>query len=215
MTRGTGADRLTAAFCGALCLGLLLSAAAPAAAAPAVVLSRVEGEVTLVRDGREVPAKKMTACAPNDTVSTGDACKADLVWDGLWGCRVLPSSRMTITGVEREDMAMNLEKGSVLFAFRKLPSKSKFRVMTPTAIASVRGTKFLARVAEGSPEVFIVAQGTVMVQSLSGGEPSAVRAGEAFENGTARPATHEELDQVAEAGRIRMDLPGGKGTYSG
>ena len=89
----------------------------------------------------------------------------DVSVNGLAGCRLLESSECSLTAVEKNSMQLDVTQGNVVLNLAKLPGESIFRLETPTAVASVRGTQFWGRVdtkQAGNPvTTFAVREGKV------------------------------------------------------
>ena len=196
-----------------LVLVLGLSAAGMASAQDSqTVVSRVEGQPMLVRGGEKIPATMGMTFQDTDTVQTNAGCQLDLSVNGMAGCRVLPSSEVSLAQVSGDDMRVEIKSGNAIFNLKKLPSQSTFRVETPTAVASVRGTQFWGRVdgAQTSPvTTFAVREGSVEITAKAAGKTFILEKGQALDipmDAAAvpevRPALQEELDAMQQASAI-------------
>jgi ferric-dicitrate binding protein FerR (iron transport regulator) len=205
-------------FCVFLCLICPYSAEAAEAE---VVISRMEGQARIIRGDRVLQGQPQTQVLLNDVLETAAASKADIVWGGAWGCRLLESSRVKMTGIDTKDQRMELEKGGALFHFKQMPKKSEFQISTPTAIASVRGTQFMVKTFEGKDITTTIAaiHGTVMVTSITTDMRYRLRAGEALDipfmgkKDFLRQITPEERALLAETSRIRTHFSADKPGY--
>ena len=188
-----------------------------------VEVSRVEGRTLITRGPSKTDAEPGDKVLLNDVVETDAASKLDVVWGGAWGCRILESSRIRITGTETEDQRMELEKGGILLHFKAMPKKSEFRVFAPAAIASVRGTEFMVKTYEGKEigTTIAVLHGTVTATSITTELRHKLRPGEAIDiplsgkRDFLRPITDEERALLSETSRIRTHFGGEKKSYAG
>ncbi len=64
--------------------------------------------------------------------------------------------------------ALRLKKGALLIEFQPQPGAETFQILTPEAIAAVRGTNWAVEVEPGKTSVFVVV-GAVEVQARAGG----------------------------------------------
>ncbi len=183
-----------------------------AAAEALVQVSRAEGQALIMRGLEKIESRAGAKVQLNDAVETSAGSKVDIVWGGAWGCRLLESSRILITGMEAKDQRMKLEKGGVLLHFKQMPRKSEFQIDTPTAVASVRGTQFMARTWGDGQEVgttIAVLRGVVSITSKTTELRYKIRAGEALDipsrgpKDSQRPITAEERALLADTDRIR------------
>jgi hypothetical protein len=135
-----------------------------------VMITKTQGDVSLIREGSTLPAKEGTALKAGDTLKTAAGSNVDFSMNALAGCRVLPDSEVLVKDPKKNTMLVKLGSGKAVFNLEKLPQESSFRVETPTAIASVRGTQFLGSVSENG-STFAVRDDTIEVFQLSDGEP--------------------------------------------
>ncbi|HTL71559.1 MAG TPA: FecR domain-containing protein [Candidatus Eisenbacteria bacterium] len=197
-------------------IALLFAGAAPASAGD-VRLVKTRGDVVILRGEKLLTASSGMRCRRGDQVLTRGPAEADLAWGGLWGCRMLDSTILSVTGTDPASMAVRLEKGFMLFRFRRLPPDCAFNLDTPTAIAAVRGTQFAVRVTdEGGRNraTFAVLKGKLRVEPKSGGKPLPLRAGEAsdvFAGEAPKPRllTAAERADLAQAGRLSLGASDG------
>lgn len=113
-------------------------------------LMEVKGEVTLYTEESPdgVPAEKDTPLAPGDRISTGPDSSAEVFLDADHLVVVREKSHMTIGSVSRGGLDLTLTLGALLAKVQKLAASHQFRVHTPVAVASVRGTEFAVEVGE-------------------------------------------------------------------
>ena len=140
----------------------------------------------------------------------------DMSMNGLAGCRVLAGSQVEVASWKSENMSLSVEKGNVILNLDKLPKESSFKIETPTAVATVRGTQFWGRVEgkarETSVTTFAVRRGTVEIMDKLSSLNFRLEKGDALDlNGKAggalliRPALDEEMEAMAQADDISID----------
>jgi len=131
---------------------LLLSSigSGAALAAEGCIVNQVLGDVRVVRDGQPAMVKENDILKKGDVLETGPDCKVDMSMNDLAGCRVLASSRVEVMGWKPDNMSLSVSQGNVILNLKKLPEGSSFKLETPSAVASVRGTQFWGRV-ESAP----------------------------------------------------------------
>ncbi len=122
------------------------SGESPTAGNRAIAVS-LSGEVTVRSDRGE---KKLFA---GDMVLTGDLIetnadgKVDLAFSDGAMVRINPGSRLKIEELKSDDksnftVSLYLQKGESTSLVRRITARDSYRVVTPTAIAGVRGTSF-------------------------------------------------------------------------
>lgn len=174
----------------------------PALAAEGCTLNQVLGDVRVIRDGQTSMAKANDALKKGDALETGPDCMVDMSMNDLAGCRMLASSRMEVTGWKPENMSLSVSEGNVILNLKKLPEGSSFKLETPAAVASVRGTQFWGRVDGQKPEnpvtTFAVREGEIQVLDKASSRIFSLKKGEALDipkNGKTSPS-------------VRLALPG-------
>ena len=138
--------------------------------APAVssVISYVSGEVKLVRSGQTEDAFVGMKLSTNDTVFTGENGRADLMIRDYGILKVGPAAELSLAKLSEEKATINLNKGDIVSLINRADSDSDYSVVTPTAIAGVRGTAFLTSVSgdKGKNVVrFAVLSGSIAVNT--------------------------------------------------
>ncbi|MDE3175337.1 MAG: FecR domain-containing protein [Pseudomonadota bacterium] len=73
--------------------------------------------------------------------------------------------------------ALRLSQGAVLIEFQPQPGAETFQILTPEAIAAVRGTNWAVEIERGKTSVFVV-NGQVEVQARRSGATATLGAGE-------------------------------------
>lgn len=156
----------------------------------ALVMS-VRGQVSVQRAGASVTVHTGDILVEADRIETGPDSILDLAVSGH-AIRIMGQSTASVAELRRspdgsaKSVRMSLEKGGILSSAGKLAAKDRFEVQTPTAIAGVRGTRFLVQISEGGTRVRLF-QGSVMVQSEKGQE-------RVLESGQAVQVTSEKME---------------------
>jgi hypothetical protein len=192
--------------------------AAEASAEGTVVVRTVKGNARVVRNGQETPLTPDARLHDGDVIRTGEGETLDFAMNAVAGARVLPDSECEIEKSSEEDMVVRLQTGKVMTNLKKLKRNSSFRVATPTAIATVRGTQFLSQAQsvgeDGVKSTFSVRDDAVQVQRLENGnpigDPVIVEAGfscDVFLNEVRelapRPATGAEIAVMEQASVVK------------
>ncbi|MCE9498916.1 MAG: FecR domain-containing protein, partial [Leptospira sp.] len=121
--------------------------------------SKAENEFVVLKNGSEI--------TESETIATGANSTVDLWLSHGTSIRIKSNSEVSIKKlIPGEDGAIELSLGlGKIFAhIHKNKKKSEFSVVTPTAIAGVRGTKFSVEVADSSDKKIVrisVAEGRV------------------------------------------------------
>lgn len=194
----------------ALCLAAGAASAEPGTA----VITHLNGEAEIVRDGRTLPAELGMAVSPRDVVRTRPGATADFSMNGKVGVRVLADTEAEVSETGEQSMRVNVRGGNVILNLDELPEKSSFELETPTAIASVRGTQFWGRVDIQQPDApvttFAVREGAVEVLAKEAGRTYLLNQGEALDIPrdaaavpSVRPALEAEMQAMEQATTIR------------
>ena len=179
-----------------------------------VVITHAQGSPMILRNGSSMPAKTGGTCQTGDKLTTGGECTVDIAVNQTAGCRLLPSSECSIVDSSKSSMHLNVTNGNAVLNLDKLPQDTSFKLETPTAIASVRGTQFWGRVdlqhLENPVTTFAVRRGTVDVFAKSAGKNFSLVEGQALDipkdastSPNIRPALAGELQAMEQADAIR------------
>lgn len=126
------------------------------------------GTVSIVSDGGKRRAAVNDLIKKGDTIVTGATSQADIVMGGKGLLRISENSTVLMASVidaASNDVQMELDNGKVFVTLSKL-SKGSFKVKTPTAVASVRGTSFRV-VADKKESRLDVLSGKVQLNPVS------------------------------------------------
>ncbi len=145
-----------------------------------VTIAAIKGEVVIrALDGASLPSLRGQVLRPGTVIETK---KGSVVLDLIDGsqAQVKGNARVVVKDPTRDQyFSLELFLGKVITKIKKrLGSEPGFRMGTPTAVITVRGTEFLTNVGKkGKTEVFVY-EGVVEVQGiLPGSRPVFVRPG--------------------------------------
>lgn len=102
------------------------------------------GDVKVMAEGIVKNPEVGEVLKKDDTIKTGALSMADILFGTSGLIRIQPDSVITIASLmdaTGNDMQMDMDRGKMYVTLSKL-EKGTFRVKTPTAVASVRGTSF-------------------------------------------------------------------------
>ena len=176
------------AFCTALLLTVVFCTTSgqetkspPAAVLPAgsAKITELKGEVTLRGpQGETLSGQPGTVLAAESTIET---VKGSLLLELQDGSQVLvkPHSRVVLKAPEDKGFYLELLIGKVVNKITKrLGNAPSFRMGTPTAVITVRGTRFEVEVSKNLRTYVVVYEGLVEVGGLAGnGAPVFLRPG--------------------------------------
>lgn len=106
----------------------------------------------------------------SESVVTGEKSVADVIFGTSGVIRIIANSRVAVRSIADKsttDTTLDMDRGRVYVTLAKLKGK-EFRVKTPTAVASVRGTSFTV-VADKKGAKLSVTRGTVAVNPVKDG----------------------------------------------
>ncbi len=83
---------------------------------------------------------------PGDLIRTGKGAGLEIFVKGHGILRLAENAELAMSNFSEKSARVNVRKGSVGFFLKKQSANRDFKVSTPTAIASVRGTTFLVSV---------------------------------------------------------------------
>lgn len=164
---------------------LLFAFIASSCAHAQVTLTKVDGNATILRKGQELTAQPDMELKQWDKIKTAPGAAVDFGWnDAKAGVRILPESIVAIQEDKNEKMQIEIEIGNILANLKeKLKAETSFGVMTPTAVAAVRGTQFWGRVENQSAPVttFAVKEGKVELTVRESGKKFQLEQGQALD----------------------------------
>lgn len=132
------------------------------AAAKNMVIVFAQGDAKIIHGGQEVPAAVGLVVTENDQIKTMDG-SIDLQTKSGSAVRIRPFTTITVARLSagEGETRLGLEHGGLLANVKKESNSESFNVVTPTAIAGVRGTTFSMEVDNGEQPVVRVLDGSV------------------------------------------------------
>jgi hypothetical protein len=131
----------------------------------------VLGDVKIAGANGEKAANQGDSLAVNDVITTGKKAVADLLYGKSGVIRISENSKLIVTSMAdktNNDTVMTMDNGKVLCTLAKLKGTG-FKVKTPTAVASVRGTSFSVLSDKKGAKLAVV-KGTVAVNPVKEGK---------------------------------------------
>ena len=143
-------------------------------------LTEVKGEVTVftVEEPDGVPGDKDMPLVAGDRIKTAADASAEVTLSGEHCVCLRADSEFTITSVKRSGCVLTLALGSLLAKVQTLMTGGDFRIVTPAAVAAVRGTEFGVEVDVAHPDqthVGVFDEGRVAVSGQTG-QPELLKA---------------------------------------
>ena len=140
---------------GLLAASLLLAAVAckdqgSQEASRSMVIVFASGDASIVRNGESIPAKVGTVVQENDIIKTTQGTIDLQSRDGS-AVRVREMTTLSVANLmgAKGETRIEMKHGQILANVKKASQDQEFNVVTPTAIAGVRGTTFEVQVFEG------------------------------------------------------------------
>ena len=190
----------------------ILSASAYAAA-PAVVVTAVEGKALLNVNGQETEIQPGAEIPQGAILKSDEKGSVDISIHGNSGFRFFPGTQVAFPITAPEKTKLVLENGNLIARFKtKIEPSATFEVETPTAVLAVRGTQFWGRVVSpGEKPVtsFAVREGVVKITAKASGQSVTLKKGEAVELPAnqaplLRKAETAELSAIAQSETIKI-----------
>lgn len=155
----------------ALALALFALLAAEGRAEGRATLYNFDGQASVVRHKRTIPAGLDMPMHDGDFIRTEAESFVDLALNGVVGVRVMAESECRIVNTNEGNMVLSSDAGSFLVNMKTLSAGSSFRIEVPTVTALVKdtkpGTQFLLRTKKtasgGSSATVISKKNTVYV----------------------------------------------------
>lgn len=136
------------------------------------------GTASIEREGKaSAPVKVQDQVKDGDIIETGERSYVIIQTDDGIVIRFDSNTRVVFKSISDEkNRELNLDRGKVVSSVSKLKKECEYRVKTPTAVASVRGTEFLTEFDKGKT-VVAVGTGRVSVVKIATSEDIPVDAG--------------------------------------
>jgi hypothetical protein len=202
-------ERMVAVFLFCLIPGLLSWAVLPGPSQPVALVSKVVLDVARSSEGTDwTAATRGEVLLSGDHIRTGFNSLAVIKFKDNSMVRVRERSELSIAGKEENgafSKTLTLEKGVAGFNIRKQRENEEFRFLSPTSVASVRGTGGQFAV-DDTADVLIVSHGLMELMNSVTGETVRVPAGYtgvSRSDGTTqtRVSTPDEQRQAQNASR--------------
>ena len=157
----------------------------PVSAEECGTVTHTEGNGQIIRNGQAIEVLPDTKLEKGDLIRAPQGSVVDFSMNDVAGIRAADGAECEITSSGDGDMKVDLNLGRLTANLKKLPSKSSFKVETPTAIASARGTQFMSQVIineAGLPDAsFAVRENSIDVTSKKTGQTFALNEGQAID----------------------------------
>lgn len=144
-----------------------------------LTLSALEGNVSVRRAAQRIweDAKPGMILSEGDAIKTEKKAFAQLTIEGVGSLSLSDKAELVVDKLKIRkqiiDSELNLKIGTLKGKLEKLKSGSSFKVRTPTSVAAVRGTLFVAKVevtVGGEVETrYFVAEGELAVEAFADG----------------------------------------------
>jgi ferric-dicitrate binding protein FerR (iron transport regulator) len=160
-----------------------------------LTVARGDAKMSLQKDAAFEPAQPGAVLAADARVATGADGSAELLFEDGTAVRVEANSSLTLETARQtadaREFSFRLWAGRLLSQVMKRDTNARYSVRTPTAVAAVRGTEFVADAADGTTGLAVF-EGTVETQSLDGdkllGDPVALEPNQELSVEKGRPA---------------------------
>jgi len=124
---------------------MILACAQKSQDASTVSIQSVVGDVKVITDKGDRPAKVGEAVGQGDSIKTMETAMIDLTYGVSGVIRINEGSLVKLSVLfagAGNDSRLEIDKGSLFVTVAKLSKEDKFEVATPTTIAAIRGTSF-------------------------------------------------------------------------
>ncbi len=154
---------LTQKFITLLCTLTLLASTLSAAPFAKVIFS--DGEPHVIRKLKKIKLSKGDIVHYKDQIVTSSKDKVTLESDDGHRIYVLEGTKFKVPTPKKKDVVINHEIGHIWFKMNPLKKEESFNVVTPSAVAGVRGTKFITMVFGDKTTDLCVCEGEVLFRS--------------------------------------------------
>lgn len=131
------------------------------------VVSNVVGEARIERAGSQELLSQGFVLNPSDAIITGTTATVELAVKDYGVIKIGSNSRVVVQtltpGANAQKAEFALQRGDMAAVINRRNSRSEFNVVTPTAVAGVRGTAFAVSVKGQRTEVSVL-EGTVGIR---------------------------------------------------
>ncbi len=110
----------------------------------------VKGSAFIERNGERQPAQLNAVLQQADTLITEKSASVEMVMQGYGAIKIGPQSKLEMLSLAKSgsqaSAELKLQHGKVASFINRQDRNSKYKIVTPTAIAGVRGTAFFTEV---------------------------------------------------------------------
>ena len=147
---------------------------------PAVIVTNLTGQARIEIGANSEALTQGTRITRAGKVITEAGSSVDLLSPHHVGIRLLGNAEFDVGTLLEPDMRVSMEAGDILVRADRLSPGESLEVVTPTAVAAVRGTQFWGRVNPADqPGIFAVREGSVEITVRATNESVTVEAGRA------------------------------------
>ena len=179
---------------------------------PAVIVTNLTGQARIeIGANSEALARGDRLTRAGKVITEADS-SVDLLSPHHVGIRLLGNAQFDIGTLLEPDMRVSMEAGDILVRADRLSPGESLEVVTPTAVAAVRGTQFWGRVNPADqPAIFAVREGSVEITVRATNESVTVEAGRAVviapggESIEERAAAEGELGAMEQIDEINLE----------
>jgi len=126
------------------------------AASSSMVIVFTSGDVKVIKSGKTENASVGMVVAESDQILTTKGT-VDLQSRSGNAVRIREFTKVTVAKLTKSDTKLSMKNGGILASIKKNDASENFNVVTPTAIAGVRGTTFSVEVSDGvEPRVHVI-----------------------------------------------------------
>ena len=179
---------------------------------PAVIVTNLTGQARIEIGANSEALTQGTRITRAGKVITEAGSSVDLLSPHHVGIRLLGNAEFDVGTLLEPDMRVSMEAGDVLVRADRLSPGESLEVVTPTAVAAVRGTQFWGRVNPADqPGIFAVREGSVEITVRATNESVTVEAGRAVviapggESIEERAAAEGELGAMEQIDEINLE----------
>lgn len=169
-------------------------------------LSAYKGKLSIQRGSNPLKYKNGELLMDKDLLKTGDESFAAYKYaDASTTVKMFANSIATLSATKNGkqlDKSVEVKKGNVYSSIQK--GKGSYQVITPTTVASVKGTEFFTQVEDNGRSTFIVNEGEVELRIRATDETARVGKGKTATISPSgelilRDTVAEDLSQIEEA----------------
>ncbi len=181
-----------------------------------VSIYNLDGNGSLLRNGKSVSIKPDTVLQQNDRVSADIDSSMDIAFYWYMGCRLAGGAEAVLAKARESAISLQVKSGTVLVNARALPDTFTYEIETPLAVVTVKGTvQFWARIFldenKKNAATFASRRGVLFVR-LKSGSTLAIAEGNAIDVSadtfipSARPLSEEEEKTLDKTSSVLIPI---------